>query len=84
MINLFNILNKVNKYIMESEKKQKIETLNIQIKELNKEKQTLQETCGHTNSKVKFDGTNTMKSYCTDCDKEIGYPTKEQTEEFLK
>ena len=70
---------------MEDEKKQKIDILNNQINVLNKEKQTLQDNCNHEKRKVKFEnGTNTMKTYCEVCGKELGYPTKEEVDEFLK
>ena len=70
---------------MEDDKKQKIDILNNQINVLNKEKQTLQDNCKHEKRKVKFEnGTNTMKIYCEICGKELGYPTKEEVEEFLK
>ena len=69
---------------MEEEKIQKIQSLDSQIKALSKEKETLQDTCKHNGTKVKFEkGTNTMKLYCEVCDKEIGYPTKVQIDEFL-
>ncbi len=70
---------------MEDDKRQKINSLDNQIKELSKEKETIQESCTHKNTKVKFEsGTNNMKLYCAECDKEVGYPKKEQIDEFLK
>ena len=52
---------------MENNKKQKIETLNVQIQELNKEKESLQKTCTHISTIVKFEnGTSRMKTYCED------------------
>ena len=52
---------------------------------LRKEKQTLQDNCKHEKRRVKFEnGTNTMKTYCEICGKELGYPTKEEVDEFLK
>jgi hypothetical protein len=70
---------------MENEKIQKINSLDSKIRELNKEKEYIQGTCGHKNTKVKFEpGTNTMKLYCSECDKEIGYPNQDQIKEFLR
>lgn len=70
---------------MDNEKKHKITSIDNQIKVLNKEKETIQDSCNHKNTKVKFEnGTNNMKLYCSECDKEIGYPSKEQINEFLK
>ena len=49
---------------MEKDKIQKIQSLDTQIKILSKEKETLQDTCKHNETKVKFEnGTNTMKVY---------------------
>lgn len=71
--------------VMENDKKQKIDLLDRQIKELSKEKETIQESCKHEKTKVKFEnGTNNMKLYCFNCDKEVGYPSKEQIDEFLR
>jgi len=70
---------------MENNKKQKIETLNVQIQELNKEKESLQKTCTHISTIVKFEnGTSRMKTYCEDCGKETGYPSQSQIDDFLK
>lgn len=70
---------------MDNENKHKITSIDNQIKVLNKEKETIQDSCNHKKSKVKFEnGTNNMKLYCSECDKEIGYPSKEQINEFLK
>ena len=69
---------------MEDDKRQKINSLDTKIKELSKEKESIQDSCTHKITKVKFEtGTNTMKLYCAECDKEVGYPTKEQIDEFL-
>ena len=69
---------------MEDDKRQKINSLDTQIKELSKEKESIQDSCKHKTTKVKFEnGTNTMKLYCAECDKEVGYPTKEPIDEFL-
>lgn len=70
--------------VMEIDKKQKIQSLDDQIKVLSEEKVLLQSTCNHNESKVKFEnGTNTMKLYCKECDKEVGYPSQSQIKEFL-
>ena len=50
-----------------------------------KEKEQIQSHCQHKSTKVRLEtGTNTPKIYCDDCDKEIGYPSKEQIDDFLK
>jgi len=69
---------------MEDDKRQKINSLDSKIKVLSKEKESIQESCKHENTKVKFEsGTNNMKLYCSECDKEVGYPSKEQIDDFL-
>lgn len=69
---------------MENEKQQKVTQLESEIKRLEKEKVQIQEGCLHKETKVKFaEGTNTMKLYCKDCNKEIGYPNQDQIKVFL-
>ncbi len=69
---------------MEDDKRQKINSLDSKIKVLSKEKESIQGSCKHETTKVKFEnGTNNMKLYCAQCDKEVGYPSKEQIDDFL-
>lgn len=70
---------------MNNENQQKVTQLETEIKRLEKEKSQIQDSCLHKETKVKFaEGTNEMKLYCKDCNKAIGYPSKEQIDEFLR
>lgn len=69
---------------MNNENQQKVTQLETEIKRLEKEKSQIQDSCLHKETKVKFaEGTNEMKLYCKVCNKAIGYPSKEQIDEFL-
>jgi hypothetical protein len=69
---------------MENENSKKITEIDEQIKALNKEKEEIQSKCIHKETKVKLEiGTNTPKLYCSVCNKEIGYPSREQLNDFL-
>jgi hypothetical protein len=69
---------------MENENSKKITEIDAQIKALNKEKEEIQSKCIHKETKVKLEiGTNTPKLYCSVCNKEIGYPSREQLNDFL-
>lgn len=70
---------------MENENNKKINEIDNQIKALNKEKEEIQSKCTHKDTKIKLEiGTNTPKLYCSVCDKEVGYPSKEELDKFLE
>lgn len=61
-----------------------IEKIENQIKELEKEKLEIQNTCPHKNKKIKFeDGKNTMRLYCVECNTPLGYPSQDEIDKFL-
>ena len=63
------------------------ENINDLEKEINlliKKKTELQEKCLHKNRFVKFTGNcNEIKQFCSECNKELGYPTMEELDKFL-
>lgn len=63
------------------------ENINDLEKEINlliKKKTELQEKCLHKNRFVKFTGNgNEIKQFCSECNKELGYPKMEELEKFL-
>jgi len=62
----------------------RINELNKQIKDLEKEKTEIQQVCSHKLTKVKFlEGTNTMRLFCKECDSLLGFPTQQEIDEFL-
>jgi len=62
----------------------RINELNKQIKDLEKEKTEIQQECSHKLTKVKFlEGTNTMRLFCKECDSLLGFPNQQEIDEFL-
>lgn len=54
------------------------------VNQLEKEKEEIQNDCNHKGDTfVQFDKSNSMKKYCSDCKRELGYPTKVETDKFL-
>ena len=49
-----------------------------------KVKEEIQNECKHKGETfVQFDKSNSMKKYCSECKRELGYPTKAEQETFL-
>jgi hypothetical protein len=65
-----NILNQVTK-------------IERELKDLEKQKETLQESCKHAETRVAFNKSKDMRLFCKQCKKEVGWPTQAQQEEFL-
>jgi len=66
------------------EKTGSIKFLNQEIKKLEKIRNELQEECLHKETSIKFITTDTTpRLICSNCDKSIGYPDKEQLDVFL-
>tara|TARA_R110002153_G_scaffold114780_2_gene257695 strand:+ start:777 stop:1007 length:231 start_codon:yes stop_codon:yes gene_type:complete len=70
-INRINILTNVNK-------------IEKQVKDLEKEKENIQQSCTHKEVTINFDETRSIKRYCSDCKRELGYATKDEEADFLK
>jgi hypothetical protein len=61
-----------------------INNLEKEINLLIKKKNDIQNNCIHKNRYVKFTGNgNEIKQYCSNCNKELGYPDKNDLNEFL-
>jgi hypothetical protein len=55
-----------------------------EVKNLTKEKEVIQNECKHKGETfVQFNERNSMKKYCSVCKRELGYPTKAETDIFL-
>jgi len=55
-----------------------------EIKILSEEKKDIQSKCKHKSRYIKFvNGTSTLKQFCSECNKEIGYPSKDELDDFL-
>jgi len=67
------------------EKKQKIESLLLRIKELEKEVVTLRNECSHEKKNIKFTtSTGTPKWLCEICGGVVGIPTYQEVQTWLK
>ena len=51
---------------------------------LEKEKEIIQKSCTHKEVMINFDETRSIKRYCSECKRELGYATKEEEADFLK
>lgn len=62
----------------------RINELNKQIKNLEKEKEEIQNNCTHKETYVKFlEGTSDMRLFCKSCEVLVGFPNEEQKYKFL-
>jgi uncharacterized protein YlaI len=64
--------------------KQKVSNLQNQLHTIERELNSLQEKCIHPTTITKFDKNNSVRIFCTECDKEVGMPSEQQIQEFLK
>jgi len=69
--NQHNILNNINH-------------IENKLKELEKEKQIIQDNCKHKEWTINFDEQRSIKRYCSECKRELGYATKQEEQNFLK
>ena len=65
-----NILNQVNQ-------------IDEELKNLEKKKETIQESCDHLETYISFNEKNKMRLYCNTCKKDLGWPTQAQHDAFL-
>ena len=62
----------------------KVNSLNDQIKELEKIREEIQMECRHKSTYLKFtDNVSEIREYCSDCGKQLGVPTPKNVELFL-
>lgn len=63
---------------------EKINIIENKIKHLEKEMTGIQKSCTHKETRVKFkDGTNNMRLYCCECNRELGIPNNQEVVNFL-
>lgn len=61
-----------------------VDKIDKELGQLEKEKEVIQNECKHKGETfVQFDKSNSMKKYCSECKRELGYPTKAESEKFL-
>ena len=61
-----------------------INDIEYKVKELEKEKEIIQDNCKHKEWTINFDEQRSIKRYCSECKRELGYATKEEEQNFLK
>jgi hypothetical protein len=61
-----------------------VNSIEIKVKELEKEKETIQQTCTHKDGfDISFDENKAIKKYCSVCKCEVGYASKDEMDNFL-
>tara|TARA_Y100000385_G_scaffold9953_1_gene10313 strand:+ start:1328 stop:1579 length:252 start_codon:yes stop_codon:yes gene_type:complete len=64
--------------------RKQVDKIEEEVNQLEKEKEEIQNECKHKGETfVQFDKSNSMKKYCSECKRELGYPTKAEQEIFL-
>jgi hypothetical protein len=61
----------------------RINQINDEIKNLERERIEIQTECQHKDTLIKFDENKVPKVYCKDCNKLIGYPSDDELKNFL-
>jgi|TARA_R110002020_G_scaffold113942_1_gene262136 hypothetical protein len=61
-----------------------INDIEYKVKELEKEKEIIQDNCKHKEWTINFDEQRSIKRYCSECKRELGYATKQEEQNFLK
>ena len=61
-----------------------VDKIEKEVNQLEKVKEEIQNECKHKGETfVQFDKSNSMKKYCSECKRELGYPTKTEQDTFL-
>ena len=67
--------------------KQKVSNLKDKIHKIEKELRSIQDKCNHPTTITKFNNQknsqNSIRVFCAECDKMVGYPSEQQVKEFL-
>jgi|TARA_R110001592_G_C12876845_1_gene724323 transcription initiation factor IIE alpha subunit len=61
-----------------------VNNIENKISKLVKEKTNIQQSCSHKEVMINFDEQRSIKKYCSECKRELGYATKEEEADFLK
>ena len=61
-----------------------INKIENKLKELEKEKEIIQQSCTHKEIMINFDENRSIKRYCSECKRDLGYATKDEEQDFLK
>jgi len=61
-----------------------VQKLQDQLRELKKEIKKIQDKCQHENQQIKFIKNFEIRWVCKYCDLPLGWPSKEESENWLK
>ena len=61
----------------------KVSHLQSKLSQIEKEIDSIQDSCNHPAQITKFNKQNSVRVFCKVCDKELGMPTASQVKEFL-
>ena len=61
----------------------RIEQLNKELKELQQKIEDFQNNCSHREQSIKFDDKNTAKWFCSNCNKNIRFPSPKELEDWI-
>ncbi len=64
--------------------RKQVDNIEKEVNQLEKAKEEIQNDCKHKGETfVQFDKSNAMKKYCSECKRELGYPSKAEQDIFL-
>lgn len=64
--------------------RKQVDNIEKEVNQLEKAKEEIQNDCKHKGETfVQFDKSNSMKKYCSECKRELGYPSKAEQDIFL-
>jgi len=62
-----------------------VNKIEIKIKELEKEKEIIQQECTHKDAfDIRFDENKAIKKYCSVCKSDAGFASTQEQQEFFK
>lgn len=64
--------------------RREVDKIEKEVNQLEKKKEIIQNDCKHKGDTfVQFDKSNSMKKFCSECKRELGYPSVQEQEIFL-
>ena len=63
--------------------RQEVSHLQSKLNQIEKEIDSIQQSCKHPSIITKFNKQNSVRVFCEVCDKELGMPTAAQVKDFL-
>ena len=62
-----------------------VNSIEIKVKELEKEKETIQQSCNHNDGyDINFDENKAIKKYCSICKRDAGFASTQEQSDFFK